>query len=191
MHRRHCSHRWEESNRKSRDQVPDESEYERSKHMLVVHTRQASIVQQARSSRLAANIHGTYTTPQGQDTILFDRLDKTIRESIVNLSVHWLIHQSSAQVIGRRDGTRHEESSNKGRTKGRSNILAFPSGQITNMSLGNVVDTHFGGIQDTCTHDIDRDTTVETRDSLIFVHLSHQGSKRNRASLVGLGQRFL
>jgi hypothetical protein len=53
-------------------------------------------------------------------------------------------------------------------------------------SFSNIVAGHFSGIQNTGTGNIGSDTTVESCDSLIMVHSTHQGRQGNRFPLVGL-----
>ena len=133
-------------------------------------------------------LHGDETTPEGRNTVVLDGLDGTIDKSIVDLLVGWLTHKIGTDSVKGRHGARHEKSGNETGAKRGSDILSGPPGYGGNLSLGQIVDSHFGGIQDTGSENIGFDSTVKSSNALVFVHVLHHGRQGNTRILVGLGK---
>mmetsp|Transcript_868 Transcript_868/g.2017 ORF Transcript_868/g.2017 Transcript_868/m.2017 type:complete len:320 (-) Transcript_868:234-1193(-) len=128
------------------------------------------------------------TTPQGRDTVVLDGLDGAIDKSVVNLLVGWLTHEIGTDSIKRRHGARHEKSGNKTGAKGGSNVLSFPSSEFGDVSLGQIVDSHFCGIQDAGSQNVGFDSAVKPGNSLVSVHVRDHGRQRDTGIFVGLGK---
>jgi len=90
----------------------------------------------------------------------------------------------------RTDGKRHEilPHFTKGMIPINYQSVSFVRTVCRDVSLGDVVASHFGGIQNTGTHDIGFNSTIESGNSLLFVHAGDQGHQRNCLFLVGLSK---
>ena len=118
--------------------------------------------------------NGYKSSPQAQHAVLCDRLGQAVGKTIVDFGVSGLIHEFGTQHVPRCDRDSHEKAGHKGRAKGRADILARPSSGLGDVSLGEIVTSHLGGIQDTSTGNVDFYTTVKSGNALITVHVSDQ-----------------
>lgn len=128
------------------------------------------------------------TTPQGADTVVLDGLDGAIDKSVVNLLVGGLTHEIGTDSVKRRHGAGHEKSGNETGAKGGSNVLSLPSGEFGDVTLGQIVDSHFGGIQHAGSQNVGFDTTVKSGNTLVSVHVLDHGRQRDTGIFVGLGK---
>jgi hypothetical protein len=112
--------------------------------------------------------------PKCWNAITFDRLDEAVNKTVIYFLIRRLIHHERTDTIPRSHGTSHEKASNKGTGKGRSGILAAPARGVHNVTLGQVVATHFGGVQDTGAQNIHFDTAVKATNTLIRVHFGYE-----------------
>ena len=133
-------------------------------------------------------LHWDETTPQRHYTVSLHSLDGTIGKSVVNFLVGWLTHEIGTDSVKGRNGARHEKSGDETGTKGGSNVLSGPSRHFGDISLGQVVDSHFGGIQDAGSQNISFDSAVKSGNALVSVHVLNHGRQRDTRILVGLGQ---
>lgn len=133
-------------------------------------------------------LHGDETTPEGHNTVVLHGLDGTIDKSIVNLLVGWLTHEIGTDSVKGRHGARHEKPGNETGAKRGSDILSGPSSHGGNLSLRQIVDSHFGGIQDTGSENVGFNATVKSSNALVSVHILHHGRQRDARILVGLGK---
>lgn len=134
------------------------------------------------------NLHGDESTPQRHDPVLLDCLGAAVDKAIVYLLVHGLIHQVGTDPVKRRDRARHEKAGNTTGCERGTDILSRPTGVFHTRSLGQIVDSHFGSIENTCAHNIGFNATVKSRNSLIFVHGPNHSGKGNSLVLVCLSQ---
>ncbi len=133
-------------------------------------------------------LHWDETTPQRHDAVCLDGLDGTIDKSVVDLLVGWLAHEIRTDSIKWRHRARHEKSGNKTGAKGGSNVLSGPSRDFSDISLRQIVDTHFGGVQHAGSQNVGFDTTVKSSNPLVIVHILHHGRQRDTSVFVGLGK---
>lgn len=132
--------------------------------------------------------NGDEPSPEGCNSTLFYKLSSTITKSIVKFDICRLVHESGTDPVKGRDGQGHEKASQSGRTKDGSDIFSIPSSRIGNVTLGNIIATHLGGVEHTGAHNVGLESSVKATDSLLGIHISHQCSERHRFSLVGLRQ---
>ena len=133
-------------------------------------------------------LHWDETTPQRRKSISLYGLDSTIDQTIINLFVGWLTHEIGSNSIKGRYGARHKKPGNETGGKGGSDVLSGPSSGFGNISLGQIVDSHFGGIQHACSHNVGFDTAIKSGNALIPVHVLHHVRQRDSCICVGLGQ---
>ena len=136
-------------------------------------------------------LHRDETTPEGCDTVVLDGLDSTIDKSVVNLFVGWLTHEIGTDSVKGRHGACHEKPGDETGAKRGSDILSGPSSHGGNLSLGQIVDSHFGGIQDAGSQNVGFDSAVKPGNSLVSVHVRDHGRQRDTGIFVGLGKGLI
>mmetsp|Transcript_9236 Transcript_9236/g.16555 ORF Transcript_9236/g.16555 Transcript_9236/m.16555 type:complete len:199 (+) Transcript_9236:75-671(+) len=114
-------------------------------------------------------------SPKAQWAFILHSLDQAISHTTVYLFIGRLVHQLGANSIKGGYGARHKKTGKETGAEGCTRIFTGPSSGVYDLAFGNIIDTHLRCIQNNCSHHVDIDTTIETRNSLIMVHLSHEG----------------
>ena len=133
--------------------------------------------------------HRDESSPETQRPVPLGQLGAAVEESLIKLLVA-LVHQRCSDPIEGTHGAGHGQSGYHGRAKGRSEVLALPSGRIGHKALGNVVDSHLGRIQDTCPHDVGANAPVESSHAVLGVKVTEGLSQGFGRSAVGLCHRL-
>ena len=115
--------------------------------------------------------NGQEATPECQGSFFSGNLDHTVDGIVVDFGVRRLVHESGTDHIKGSDRTSHKESGNDGRTELRHERLFGQARDGNNVTLGLIVDSHFGTVQHHGTSDIGVNTTVESHNTGVGVQL--------------------
>ena len=139
--------------------------------------------------RSEAGPHGDESPPETQRPIACRQLGSAVDESRVELLVA-LVHQRRSDSVEGADRAGHGQPGDHRRAKGRSDVLAFPSGRRGHKALRDVVNAHLGRVQDAGPHDVSADAPVEPPDPVGGVKVTEGLSEAFGFSAVGLGHRL-
>ena len=115
------------------------------------------------------------TLVESEWTFTLEDLGEAINETIIELSVSWLVHQSSSDEIEWRHCAGHEETSSESGQELASDTV-FETQVIFDDSLACVIARHFGGVQDHSSHDVGLDSLVESSHTLGLVDFAGEES---------------
>lgn len=117
--------------------------------------------------------HRHKSTPEAKDAILGRQLGRTVEEALVLSGL--VSHQGCTDPVDGTDGTGHGETRDHTGTEGRLDVLPSPACCVGDGTLGNIIHTHLGRIEDTCTQDVGRDALVKECDAARRVRFLDKG----------------
>ena len=111
------------------------------------------------------------STPEGEWSFLSGNLDHTVNSVVVDSGIDGLVHESCTDHIERTDSAGHEETSSGSGSESGEQRASFPASSGDDNSLGLVVNSHFGTVENHRTSNVGVNTTVESSDTLVRVEL--------------------
>ena len=107
---------------------------------------------------------------ESKRAFVLEDLYEAVNESIIELSVGWLVHQPGSDDIEWRHSASHEETGGESGHELAGDSV-FEAQLVLNDALASIITGHLGGVQDHSSHHVGLDSLVEAANTLAFINL--------------------
>jgi len=101
-------------------------------------------------------------------SLVLEDLGEAIDETVIDLSVRWLVHESSSNEIEWRDGASHEETGREGGHELK--LESIWDTHSLHSLFASIIACHLGGVQNHSSHNISLNTLVKTSHTLFRIN---------------------